>query len=182
MLFQGLNKLKTRAIMASIILMAAGVIIVICPVSYIEALIDLMGIVMLIAAIVMILDFLSSQRSLINFILLTVALILGIVGGVILILDLETIYVLAWIFGIALILWAVYSAVGALVFARRSGRKAWWVLLILSALLLLFGLIVINNPFWNTPGELLKIIGLMVIFSAIVSALRLIWIWPIRSE
>ena len=56
------------------------------------------------------------------------------------------------------------------------------VLLILSALLLLFGLIIIINPFWDTPGALLKIIGLMIIFTAIVSALRLIWIWPIRSE
>lgn len=168
--------------MASIALMAAGVIIVICPENYIEALISVLGVLMLITAIVMILDFLDSQKSLINFVLLTAALVLAIVGSIILILDLETIYVIAWIFGIALILAAVYSAIGALVFARRSGRKAWWVLLILSALLLLFGLIIIINPFWDTPGALLKIIGLMIIFTAIVSALRLIWIWPIRSE
>ena len=182
MLFQGLSKLKRQSIMVSVVLMAAGVIILICPDAYITSLISLLGIVMLVAAIVMILDFLGSKRSLMDFILLAIALILLIVGGSILIFDLETIYVLAWVFGIALILDALYSAFGALVFARRSGRKAWWIMLILSALLLLFGIILITNQFWDTPGKLMDVIGLMVIFSAIVSALRLIWIWPIRSE
>ena len=41
--------------------------------------------------------------------ILACALVLGIAGGVVLILETHTIYVLAWLFGIALIVYGVYS-------------------------------------------------------------------------
>ena len=181
MLFEGLGKLKRQSIMASIALLAAGIVLIICPDRYIGTLINILGIVMLISACILILDFISSEKSLMDFVRMTCALVLGIVGGVVLILDTNTIYVLAWLFGIALIVYGVYSLLHALVFARRSGRTGWWVMVLLSALLIFSGVIIIIHPYWDTPAALLGIIGWTVVFSAIVSALRLIWVWPIKN-
>ncbi len=181
MLFEGLSKLKRQSIMTAIILLAIGVVLIICPDRYISTLIDVLGILMLLGASIMVLDFISSEKSLMDFVRMTCALALGIAGGVVLILDTNTVYVIAWLFGIALIIYGIYSLFHALIFARRSGRKGWWVMVLLSALLIFLGVIIIIHPYWNTPGELLRIIGCVVVFSAIVSALRLIWIWPIKN-
>lgn len=54
-------------------------------------------------------------------------------------------------------------------------------MVILSVLLILFGLIIGNNPAWGTPEELMRVIGLFFVGAAVVSVLRLIWIWPIRN-
>jgi len=182
MLFQGLNKLKRQSIMMSIVLLAIGFIVVLCPVTYIPTLIDVIGLVMLIVAVVMILDFFTSKKSLVNFVMLTLALALIVVGGVILVFDIKTIHVLAWIFGIALIMYGLYTMINTLIFSRRSGRKGWWVMVVLSILLIFLGVIVIINPLWDTPESLMKIIGWLIVFSAIVTGVRLIWIWPIKSE
>lgn len=181
MLFEGLSQLKRQSIMASICLMAAGIVLIICPEPYIDTLIDVLGILLLITACIMALDFISSKKSLMNFIKMTCALVLGIVGGVILILDINTVYVLAWLFGLGLIVYGIYSLFHALVFARRSGRKGWWIMVLLSALLIFLGVVIIIHPYWTMPGELLRIIGWVVVFSVIVSALRLVWIWPIKN-
>ena len=181
MLFEGLSQLKRSSIMASICLLVAGIILIICPERYIGTLVNVLGVFMLLAACIMILNFISSNKSLMDFVRMTCALALVIAGGVVLILDTDTIYVLAWLFGIALIIYGIYSLFHALVFARRSGRKGWWVMVLLSALLIFSGVVIIIHPYWDTPGALLRIIGWAVVFSAIVSALRLIWIWPIKN-
>lgn len=181
MLFEGLSKLKRQSIMLSIVLLAIGIVLVICPDRYIGTLINVAGDFILLAACILFLNFISSEKSLMDFVLMTCALALGIVGGIVLILDTDTVYVLAWLFGLILIIYGIYSMFHALVFARRSGRKGWWVMVLLSALLIFSGVIIILNPYWNTAGALLRIIGYAFIFSAIVSALRLIWIWPIRN-
>ncbi len=181
MLFEGLSKLKRQSIMTAIIQLAIGIVLIICPDRYISTLIDVLGILMLLIASIMILDFISSEKSLMDFVRMTCALALGIAGGIVLILDTNTIYVIAWLFGISLIVYGIYSLFHAMIFARRSGREGWWVMVLLSALLIFLGVIIIIHPYWNTPGALLRIIGCVVVFSAIVSALRLIWIWPIKN-
>ena len=181
MLFEGLSKLKRQSIMTAIVLLVIGIVLIICPETYIGTLIDVLGILILITACIMILDYIGSNKSLMDYILLSCALAMGIAGGLVLILEVNTIYVLAWIFGIAMIAYGVFSLFHALVFARRSGRQGWWVMVLLSALLIFFGVIIILHPWWNTPGSLLRISGLVVVFSAVVSALRLIWIWPVKN-
>ena len=52
----------------------------------------------------------------------------------------------------------------------------------LCALMMLCGLIVLVNPWWNEPTMLFDVIGGMLLFSSIVSIVRLIYIWPIRGE
>lgn len=182
MIFQELNKLKRNSIMAAVILMAIGIVMVICPDAYIESLMNTLGVIMLVAAVVMVFDFISSKKALINFIYFAVALLLAIVGALVLISESNTLYAIAWIFGIFLILDGLHSLLHAMTFARRSGRKAWGVLVLLSLLLILFGLITIRNPWWNEPGDLMTLTGWMVVFSAIVSALRLIWVWPVKGK
>ncbi len=181
MLFEGLSKLKRESVMASIVLLAVGIILIICPDRYIGTLVNVLSILMLITACILVLDFIGSEKSLMDFIRMTFALALVIAGSVVLILDTHTIYVLAWLFGISLIIYGVYSLFHAQVFARRSGRKGWWVMVLLSALLIFFSAVIIINPCWPTPGALLRIIGWVVVYAAILSALRLIWVWPIRN-
>ena len=67
-------------------------------------------------------------------------------------------------------------------YARRSQRKGWWVLTILSVLLMIAGVILFVNPWWNTTDSLMKVIGCTIFFSSIVSAIRLIWTWLLRKE
>lgn len=181
MLFQGLNKLKRNSIMGAVILAAIGIVMVICPDEYISALIGAVGVIMLVAAVVMILDFSSSKKALINFIYLTLALIMAIVGALILISEISALHAFAIISGIFLILFGLHSLIHALTFSRRSGRKGWGVLVVLSLLLIFFGVIKLINPWWKTPGELMTVTGWMIVASAAVSALRLIWIWPIKD-
>ena len=71
MLFQELGKLKRSSIMTSIILMAVGIMMVICPPQYIDTLVSALGYGMVTLAAVMIMDFLSSRKVLMNYIYLT---------------------------------------------------------------------------------------------------------------
>ena len=48
--------------------------------------------------------------------------------------------------------------------------------------LLLGGLIVLINPWWNETLKLFDVIGAMLLFSALVGIVRLIIIWPIKDE
>ena len=66
-------------------------------------------------------------------------------------------------------------------YARRSGRSGWWVLVILSILLLIFGTILFVNPWADNPRKLLYVIGGTLFYSAAVYAISLFWIWPFRS-
>lgn len=182
MLFQGLNKLRSRSIMNSIILMAFGIILIIFPDEYAKILIDVLGSVLLIISIVLIFNFLSSQRSLMDFVFLTVALVLAIAGIYAILYDLNTLHILSLLFGGFLLIDGIHGVIHSLVFARRSGRKGWWIMVLLSISLIVLGLIIFNNPWWDTLNALLNSIGWVLLFSSLVSALRLIWVWPIKSE
>lgn len=181
MLFQELNKLKRRSIMTSIVLLAIGLIILLCPAIYISMLIDAIGMVVLVVAFVLIFDFVGSKKSLMNFVFLTLALALLIVGALIMVFDLKTVGVIAWIAGLALIIVGLYNIFGAVVFARRSGRKGWGIMVFLAVIMIFLGVIIIVNPWWDTPEALMNFIGLITIYVAIASAVRLIWLWPIKS-
>ena len=42
--------------------------------------------------------------------------------------------------------------------------------------------IVLINPWWSEPTKLFDVIGGMLLFSSVVSIVRLIYIWPIKAE
>ena len=76
----------------------------------------------------------------------------------------------------------IVGIVNAWMYARRAGRKGWWVLIVLNVLMILCGLVVLVNPWWNEPTMLFDVIGGMLLFSSIVSIVRLFYLWPIRDE
>lgn len=182
MIFQELNKLKRSTIMSSIILIVIGILMVLCPEEYTGTMIGLMGAVLLVFATIGILEYLGSNKALIHYIYLTGWMIVGIVGFAILIFEIHSLFAIGWLFGVFLILSGLGNIINAFVYAKRSGRKGWWILVLLALALVACGVIILVNPWWDSFGKLFKVIGVMMLFSSLVSILRLIWIWPIKSE
>lgn len=80
MLFESLDKLKRNSILSAILLIFLGAVIIVCPQAYIPALTLAFGYALVIIAIVLILNFLSGKKSLMEYLKFTGALILGLVG------------------------------------------------------------------------------------------------------
>ena len=181
MLFQELGNLKRSSIMTSIIMMAVGIVMIMCPEGYVGALVSVLGYTMVVIAIILTLNFISGKKSLINYIYFTGALILALLGIGVLIFD-NIVLLIGIVFGLVLLVDGITSGINAWMYARSAQRKSWWVLIILSALMVLFGLIILVNPWWNEPTKLFDVIGGMLLFSSAVSIVRLIFLWPIKSE
>ncbi|MBO4406706.1 MAG: DUF308 domain-containing protein [Clostridia bacterium] len=182
MLFQTLDKLKRHAILASILMIAFGIVMLICPESYGSALVVAVGYVMLIFALVKILEFIAGKKALVHYLIFTFALAVAIFGIFILIYNEDLLRALGLLFGFVLVQDGVFTLLNALIFARRSNRRGWWVLIVLSLALIVIGVFIFINPWWDSPGALMKVIGGALLFSACVSALRLVWIWPFKTE
>lgn len=181
MLFESLDKLKRNSILSSILLITLGAVIIICPNEWIPSLTLVFGYTLVVSAIVMMLNFFSGKKSLMEYLKLTGALVLAIVGLSVLVFRSDIMRVLAWLFGFLLVVDGGRTMIHSFTYARRSQRKGWWVLTILSVLLIGTGVMLFANPWWNTSDMLMKVIGCAVLFSAIVSGIRLIWTWPIRN-
>ena len=181
MLFQELSKLKRSSIMTSIILMAVGILMIICPPQYIDTLVSALGYGMVTLAAVMVMDFLSSRKVLMNYIYLTGALLLALLGIAVLTLE-DIVRVLGIVFGLVLIGIGGISLVRAWMFARRAELKNWWLLAVLSGIMVLFGLLLLINPWWKEINQLFDVIGYMLLYSSAVGIVRLIFLWPIKGE
>jgi hypothetical protein len=48
--------------------------------------------------------------------------------------------------------------------------------------LILAGIVLFANHWWDTPVMLMKVIGCAIFFAALVSAIRLYWTWPLRNN
>ena len=182
MLFETLDKLKRQSILAAILMMALGVVMLICPESYVNTLVVTVGYGMIVFAIVEMLEFLGSKKALIHYICFTGALIIAILGVFILIYNQDLLKALGWLFGFVLVQDGLFTLLNALLFARRSNRKGWWMLIVLAAVLMALGVLIFLNPWWESPSLLMKVIGGALLFSALVSALRLVWVWPFKNE
>ena len=182
MLFESLDKIKRNAILSAILLAALGAIILLCPDVYIPTLILGAGYALIIIALVFIMDFFSSNKSMMDYLKFTGSLILVIVGICVLVFRGETIMVLACLFGFLLFLDGVRTLIHSFTYSRRSHRKAWWVLTILSLLLMAIGVMLFLNPWFGELGTLTNAVGTAVLFAAVVSGVRLIWTWPVKKE
>ena len=181
MLFQELGKLKRSSIMTSIILMAVGILMIICPPQYIDTLVSALGYGMVTLAAVMVMDFLSSRKVLMNYIYLTGALLLALLGIAVLTLE-DIVRVLGFVFGLVLIGTGGISLVRAWMFARRAELKNWWLLALLSGIMIAFGVLLLINPWWKEINQLFDVIGCMLLYSSVVGIVRLIFLWPIKGE
>ena len=180
MLFQELGKMKRSWIMTSIIMIAIGVVMIMCPVRYMGMLVSALGYVLLVAATVMILNFLSSKKVLINYIALTGTLFVGLLGLFVLVHRRDILQILSLVFGLVLVIEGLSDLYNAFMYARRAGRTAWWLLAVLSVLTVIFGLILLVNPWWDTPAALKQVIGGMMLFSSVASIIRIVLTWPFK--
>ena len=181
MLFQELSKIKRSSIMTSIILMAIGVVMIIIPAQYISMLVAALGYGMVTLAAVVVMEFISSRKVLMNYIYLTMALIVALLGLSVLVFD-DIVESLSIMFGLTLIAIGCINLFRAWMYARRAQRRHWWVLAVLSGLMVLCGLLLLINPWWKEITQLFDVIGCMLMYSSAVSIVRLIYLWPIRYE
>ena len=182
MLFQSINKIKRSSIILSMILIALGIVMVICPGTYTMSLISALGYAGMILAVVMVLEYLDSKKTLVNGLLLFLALLIGLLGLAMLVFKDSILQILGWTFGILLILQGIELCYNAIMYVRPSKKKGWWLLAILAVMLFAAGVAILLNLWWDTPQMLLKVIGLALLFDALVSIIRLIFIWPIKGE
>ena len=182
MLFQSLDKIKRNAVMTTIVLMFIGNSLMFVPEEiYFTFLNSALGFVLLVVAATGIFHFISSPKALIHFIYLALSMFAFLMGIMFFVMDDLLLRILTWLVGVFPILFGAYGIYHAIAFARRSGRKGWWILIILSAALMSFGGMIFWNPWMDSTRATIQVIGGTMMFSAIVSALRLIWLWPIRT-
>ena len=181
MLFEELGKIKRTSIMTSIILLALGIVILMCPEQYIDSLVSVLGYGMVTLAIVLILDFISGKKALINYIYLTGALILLLVGIGVLVYE-NIVLLIGIVFGLVLIVVSLNRIVNTWMYVRRAEREGWWVLILLAVLLLACGLLILINPWWRETAQLFDVIGAALLITSVVSIVRLLIIWPITGE
>lgn len=98
MLFQSINKIKRSSIITSLLLIALGVVMIICPGSYTMSLISGMGYAGMILAAVMVLEYLDSKKAFMNGVLLFFALAIGLLGLAVVVFRDSVLQILGWTF------------------------------------------------------------------------------------
>ena len=181
MLFEELSKIKRSSIMTSIILVAVGIVMILCPPQYVESLVAVLGYGMVVFAGVMILDYITAKKSLINCIKFGGALAVLLLGIAVLVFE-NIVLLIGVVFGLVLVADGLITMVNTCMYARRARMKGWWLLVLLSLLLIAGGVIILINPWWNEAIKLFDAIGVMLLFSSLVGIVRLIIIWPIKDE
>ena len=182
MLFQELGKMKRSWIMSSLMLIALGIVMILCPVRYMGLMISALGYVLLVLAAVLFLEYLSGRETLMDHITLVIALAVGVLGLFVLVYRRDVLPTLGLIAGLFLVIKGLIDMFDAFVYARRAGHAAWGFLAILSIFTILLGLSLLWNPWWNTPSVMKRVIGYMLLFTSAVSIIRTIITWPFKSE
>ena len=167
--------------MTAIVMLALGVILLMLPEDFLPAFIDGAGAVIIIISIGMVFDFLSSNKALIHFIFLTGAIALGIIGIAVLIFRDDVLFVLGFFFGLLLALESIRGILHSCIYARRSERQGWWVLIPLYAIQVLLGITIMINPICKDPGDFKQVIGGVIVFASVVSGLKVLWVWPLKK-
>ncbi len=180
MLFQELDKIKRNAIMAAIVMMFVGLVLLLMPGASLATISMATGSALLIWCLYEVLVFLAGARSVAAFLKLVVGMIAGVVGLAVLIYPNFLVWTVSVLAGAAPLILGLYLLYHAVVYARRSGRRGWWVLAILSVLLIFFALFIFINPFPGSDVQL-RVVGGSLLYSSLVSALSLIWLWSVRA-
>ena len=181
MIFQAINKIKQQTIISSVLLMVLGLLMLIIPEKHDAILVSALGYVVLLLGAVMVWDFVGGEKKIVDYIFFTGALLLILLGLYIMVSGDNILRVLSVLFGILLMVDGLHSGLHAWMYARRSGKKMWGLLLLISILLMVAGLTILNNPWWNTAHSLMKVIGGTLLFAAAAGIFRLVMVWPIRK-
>lgn len=182
MLFDSLDRMKRSTIMLTIVLMIVGWALLLMPGEYVPFLSSALGFFLLVSAVVSVLTFAESSKALISYVRLVGGLLGGTVGLMLYLIDGAFVALLTILMTVVPVVLGLYGIFHAFAFARRSGRRGWWVLVVFSCFLLVFALFSLLNPWAGDAGGTIKVIGGAIMYSALVIALSLVWIWPFRHE
>lgn len=181
MLSQELGKVKRMWIMSSIIMIAVGIVMIMCPVSYMSMFISTLGYILLVMASITMLEFASSKKVLINYIYLTVGILAAILGLFVLLQSLELLPMLGFLFGVILVVEGINDFGNAYTYARRAGHAAWVTLAVLSVLTIIFGVFLLVNPWWHSTEVIKNVIGCMLLLTSVFGIIRIFIVWPFKN-
>lgn len=182
MLFNELDKARQRTIMTIIVFVFVGIAFLLVPERYLPFMGSACGFALVVWSAVSILEFAMGPKVLIRYFGLFVALALGLLGISLFVFDKLFLRLLRILVALIPIFGGIVGSYHALVFARRSGRKGWWIPLVLSSFLFIFGTMTLVNPWSYNTRAVLELIGWTLAYSAGVYALLLLWMWPKREE
>ena len=180
MLFKELDKIKRSVIMTSIVLMFAGLLLLLLPYEYIPFLSAGLGFGLLVTSVYSIFSFIGSSKVIMRYAQLCLGLVSGILGIALWCYDRMFMELLSFVVGIVPILVGLYGIFHAIIYAKRSHRKGWWIMVPLSLALLAFGIFIFVEPRMRTEKVLMQVTGGVMMSCSLISTLRLIWLFPVR--
>ena len=139
MLFDELDKARRRTIMTMIVFVFVGAAFLVVPEAYMPFVGSACAFALVVWSVVAILEFAYGPKVLIRYLGLFVALAAGLLGVALFVFDNLFLRLVTGLVAAIPILGGIVGSYHALVFARRSGRRGWWVPLVLSILLVGFG-------------------------------------------
>ncbi|MBR4362441.1 MAG: DUF308 domain-containing protein [Ruminococcus sp.] len=182
MLFHELDKIKRNVIMTSITLMFAGLLLIILPHSYIPFLSIALGFGLLVVCVLSVFSFVGSKKVLMRYVELSAGLLSGILGIALWVFDDMFMTLLSWLVGTVPIFIGLFVLFHAVIYARRSGRRGWWLMVPLSLALIVFGIVIFAVPRLRAEGTVIQVTGGVMLSCAFISTLRLIWLSPVSAE
>ena len=177
-----LDKLKRSVITTSIVLLFAGLLLYLIPAEYIPIINIASGFTLLVICVVTMFIFLGSSKILIRYLQLCGGLTMGLAGIALWIFDDMFIRLLTLMIGILPAVISIPSMFHAFAYLRRSGRKGWWLLVLCPLALMAFAVFVLWNPWLKDENAVMNAAGTVLISTAVVNALRLIWLRPAKRD
>ncbi len=177
-----LDKLKRSVITTSIVLLFAGLLLYLIPAEYIPIINIASGFTLLVICVVTMFIFLGSSKILIRYLQLCGGLTMGLAGIALWIFDDMFIRLLTLMIGILPAVISIPSIFHAFAYLRRSGRKGWWILVLCPLALMAFAVFVLWNPWLKDENAVMNAAGTVLISTAVVNALRLIWLRPAKRD
>ncbi|MBO6115833.1 MAG: hypothetical protein J6P14_01600 [Ruminococcus sp.] len=177
-----LDKLKRSVITTSIVLLFAGLLLYLIPAEYIPIINIASGFTLLVICVVTMFIFLGSSKILIRYLQLCGGLTMGLAGIALWIFDDMFIRLLTLMIGMLPAVISIPSIFHAFAYLRRSGRKGWWILVLCPLALMAFAVFVLWNPWLKDENAVMNAAGTVLISTAVVNALRLIWLRPAKRD
>jgi hypothetical protein len=166
----------------SIVLLFAGLLLYLIPAEYIPIINIASGFTLLVICVVTMFIFLGSSKILIRYLQLCGGLTMGLAGIALWIFDDMFIRLLTLMIGILPAVISIPSIFHAFAYLRRSGRKGWWILVLCPLALMAFAVFVLWNPWLKDENAVMNAAGTVLISTAVVNALRLIWLRPAKRD
>ncbi|MBQ1389076.1 MAG: DUF308 domain-containing protein [Clostridia bacterium] len=159
-------KSKASKIISKVVLAAVGVLLVLNPNSTLEGLIRFLGIALLLIGVFGIISYAASPiKGIISTILFVLAIVVSLLALVPVINPSAIVAIFPIVVGIAIAVSGIGNLIEAI--SLKNAVGAWFVPLVLSLLTIAAGFVIMTNPF-STTALLLRVVGVVLIFTSIV--------------